>query len=459
MRLIDDDDWTPEPGTILEWSPSAATLAAAAAAPAHPVGPSFLQRDHISAVLVQRADGRIHRGYTCSTVHVDESLDTDRMTVAITEFLGAHEGMRSSFRMGDDGQPIRFVVDTGDVSLVVTPSEDTDPLAHIDRRLPTEAVFDAFPGCAFGAVSRPGSFDLYFGIDHAYGDGASQVLGLVEILARYRGDTSSPLVTTHGSHIDHTTAEYARAAQVTPDSESVTQWRHVLTGSGGRIPVFPLPLGLENDEPQPVWFAEAELADAAGTDRLVALAKQHGTGLTGVLHTALAIAGRLLDDREWYATATVLSSRSGEHMASQGWYVNFAPLGFPVPSTDFVEVLEQAGPAVEAMKRASADPVHAALGILLVQGVIDPSVVVSPQMVNLLDFRWFPTAPNTRDLVVFTGEGRTRNASMWAWRTADGLRIGTQYPGNPVAQESVTRFFATVRDIIAAAVTLESEVA
>nr|WP_261977753.1 hypothetical protein [Gordonia sp. NB41Y] len=111
------------------------------------------------------------------------------------------------------------------------------------------------------------------------------------------------------------------------------------------------------------------------------------------------------------------------------------------------------------MKRASADPVHAVLGILLMQGVIDPSVVVSPQMVNLLDFRWFPTAPNTRDLVVFTGEGRTRNASMWAWRTADGLHIGTQYPGNPVAQESVTRFFATVRDVIATAVALEGEVA
>ncbi|MFT4127139.1 MAG: condensation domain-containing protein [Gordonia sp. (in: high G+C Gram-positive bacteria)] len=449
MSLIAAADWSPAPGRILEWRPTESTLAAAAAAPPHPVGPSFLQRDHINGVLAQRAQGREHRGFTCSALTVDEDLDESRMTQAITGFLCAHEGLRSSFTIAD-GQIVRYVLAAADIGLAVVPAPETDAHAHLARRLPEDAVFDAFPGIAVGVITRPGSFDLYLGVDHAFGDGGSQVLGPAEIIARYRGETS-PITGPHGSHIDYTASEYETAATVSAASEPVSIWREVLTAAGGTIPAFPLPLGVD-DEPQPVAIKRAELADPTATAALGRLAAAHGTSLIAVVHAALALTERELAGREWYSTATVLSTRKAEHQYSQGWYCNFAPIGFRIVGNDFACVVDDAARALAQAKSAAQIPVHAALGVLLAEGSIDPAVVASPQMVTYLDLGWFPVPENTRDLAVFTGEGRTRNASLWISRDRRGLSIATQHPDNPTAAAAVGRHFDTVRTVLAAAV-------
>lgn len=456
MRLGSAQQWNPRPGRIVQWEPAERTIIAAERAAPHPVGPSFLQRDHIFSSLAHRAAGREHRGFTCSTMHVRTELDESRMTAALTDFLNAHEGLRSSFRV--DGTTItRYVVDPGDIELCSSVSEESDPHTHLAQRLPVTAVFDALPGCAFGAVTRRGSFDLYYAIDHAYGDGASQVLGLLEILARYRGEHDHPLVATdHGSYLDYVADEYIRAAQVDETSPGVVEWRRVLSRSGGVIPAFPLSLGLSSDEsgpvPQDVVIHDAELADATATESLSALAKEHRTSISAVIYAALGVAQRRLSGSDWYATASVVSTRGQrEHSRSQGWYCNFAPVGFEVAGDDFGAVIDAAADALARAKSAADDPVHASLGVLLAEGAIDPSVVTSPQMVTYLDFRWFPTPSQASDLLVFTGEGRTRNASVWIGRNADGLRIGTQRPDNLTAAESVSRYFATVRGVLAEA--------
>ena len=453
MRIIAAADWTPKPGHIVDWVPTPRTLHSAATAPAHPVGPSFLQGDHIASVLAQRGEGRVHRGYTCSVVTVDSDLDIDSMTRALTEFLDAHEGLRSSFRVVDQNV-IRYVVPAEDVELMAVDVESVDPIAHLDQRLPTDAVFDAFPGCVFGAVVRPNSFDLYFGVDHAFGDGSSQVLGTLEILARYGQETTHPTVArTHGSYVDYARAEHNRAATVTADSTTVRLWESALSAAGGAIPRFPLPLGLDNDEPQPVGTASVQLADAATAEQLSDLAKSHGAGLSAALFAAIAITERMLSGRDRYTVATVLSTRGrGEHLLSQGWYCNFAPVAFDIAGDSIDEVIPAAADALAAAKAAAADPVHAAMGILIGSGVIDPSVVTSPQMVTYMDFRWFPAPSGAHDLAVFTGQGRTRNASLWLSRDENGLYVGSQIPDNPIAAESVSRYFYTLRQVISSAV-------
>lgn len=461
MRLGAAREWTPAAGHVVCWAPSERSLAAAAAAPPHPVGPSFLQQDHISATLRHREAGREHRGFTCSVVTVHDDLDTERMTTALTEFVRAHEGLRSSFRL--DGSAVtRYVVDVADVEFTASVLGEIDPHQLLAQHLPYAAVFDSWPGCAFGAVARPGSFDLYYGIDHAYGDGASQILGIAEILARYRGSLDNPLVTdAHDSFLDHVAAEAARAAQISPLSPGVTEWRRVLGRSGGTIPAFPLPLGLDSDAcgviPQPVYIHGDDLADGETTGRLAALATAHHTSMTAVIYAALGLAQRAVTGAEWYATATVVSTRrADEYAGSQGWFCNFTPFGFEVTGDTLADVLDDAAAALARSRTAADDPVHAALGVLLAEGAIDPAVVASPQMVTYLDLRWFPAPPATSDLLVFTGEGRTGNASLWITRDDDGLRITTQRPDNPVAADSVSRWFRTLRDILAAAVAADT---
>lgn len=463
MKVIAVADWHPAPGTIIEWTPTPATVAAAASAPRHPVGPSFLQRDHISAVAAARAAGRTHRAYTCAAVTVGGPLDIDAMNSALTEFIRAHEGLRCTFRVDPTvpGDIARHVVPASAIVLKGRQASDasSDISAHLDLRLPDTAVFDAFPGVTFGAVARADSFDLYFAMDHAFGDGSSQILGLAEIISRYRNPVSGWLAAgaegsaEHGSHVEHTAAEFGRAGALTVSSPAVENWRDALGRTGGSIPAFPLPLGID-DDPQPVAIQCEPLVDAARADVLSEHARTVGTSLAAVVYAGLALTEREVAGREVYSTATVLATRSAQHVLSQGWYCNFAPIAFPIDGTTLDDVLPSAAASLARAKELSADPVHGALGVLIGAGELDPSVVASPQMVTFIDFRWFPLQEELRDAVLFTGEGRTRNASVWITRDHDGLRINTQRPDNAVASASVTRYFATLRGILTQAADL-----
>ncbi|MFT4042563.1 MAG: condensation domain-containing protein [Gordonia sp. (in: high G+C Gram-positive bacteria)] len=450
MRLAAADQWRPQPGTLIDWTPTASTLAAAAQAPPHPTGPSFLQRDHILGVLAARAAGNTHRGYTCAAVTVDEDLDVTRMSRALTDFIRAHDNLRSRFRV--EGTSIhRYLVSAEAIELAPTPGPpNTAPLDHLHHRLPHTAVFDAFPAVTFGAVTRPGSFDLYYAMDHAFGDGSAQILGLTEIIARYRGTIDELLNGTEpAGHLAYVDAEYARAAAMTTDDHAVGVWRNALTATGGVQP-FPLPLGVD-DGPAPVHIHSGNIADSAATDRLAQLARATGAGFTAALHAALAATDKRLAGRDTYCTATVLSTRgTGEYRWSQGWFCNFAPIKFAVDGHRITDLLPAAAEAVEAARQITHDPVHGALGVLMASGDLDPSAMAgSPQMVNYLDLRWFPPPADTRDLIVFTGEGRTRNASMWITRDHDGLHLALQRPDNRIAAQSVSRYIAALRETIA----------
>ncbi len=432
---------------MFEWVPTEATVAAGRAARAHPVGPSFLQRDHIVAVRAQRAAGDEHRAFTCATVPVDGVLDLDRMTTALNGFLRDHDGWRSTFRF-DGEDVVRGVVDADDIELIphLLPA-GTDTIEHVHDRLPATAVFDVFPAVAFGAVANDHSFDFYFAIDHAFGDASSQAIGLAEILSRYHGD-DGPRPVPGASHLEHTVAEYTDAAALTAESASVQRWESILGGRNPALPPFPLDLGIIDGRPDPVRIDQVRIADAAHTERLGAWAKESGAGLSALVFAALGIAERRLVGRESYLTATVLSTRTGDHLAAQGWYINFVPVAFDVPSDDPAEVLGHAARGLAVAKEMSADPVHGALAVLIGKGVLDPSVIANPQMVSYLDFRWFPAADRLREALIFTGEGVTDHASIWISRTDDGLFAATQRPDNPIAESSIAKYFGVLGDVL-----------
>lgn len=453
MRIVARREWTPRGGHVIDWVADEHTVAAATIAAAgepHPVGPSFLQRDHITAVAATRASGRTHRAYTCAAVTVAGTLDEPRMTLALNGFLRDHHGLRSTFRTSGN-EITRHVVDAQDIALRAHHRDiaDHEIAGHVDMRLSSEAVFDSFPGVIFGAIVRDDSSDLYFGIDHAFGDGSSQVIGLAEILARYGGQD----VPVAGSHIDYVAAEFAAATQVRPTSPELDEWVEALRPTGGRLPAFALDLGLDDGEPQPVRIRRAQLADADDAEAIAHAASAAGTGFTAAVYAALAVTDRHLSGRDSYCTATVLSTRSAEHTSSQGWYCTFAPVAFDVRGADAVDVLADAADGLARARRLARTPAHAALRHLIAARRLDPAVLASPQMVSYLDFRWFPGQRELADAVLFTGEGRTRNASLWISRDHDGLWIATQCPDNPVARESVTRYFDTLRATLATMVT------
>lgn len=451
MRIIDARDWVPE-GTVTTWLPSAAMKDEATTAQDDPTPASFLQSDHVRGVLAARGQGRTHHAYTCSVATLPGVPDAVRMTRAVNAFVAAHEGLRSGLSVAGDApqEPIeRRTLPAAAVDLVATdvPGVPTDAITEL---LASTAVFDHVPALVVATVAREdaASFDLLFALDHASGDGLSQMTGILELIERYDGATPD----TTPSFLDYVRDEYARAATVHDDSPGVRAWRDMFALTDGRVPGFPLPTGVVDGVPQPAvgWASDGILADRDTTARLRDLARAHQVSFSTVLYAALGVAHARLTGQDRYATVVVAATRGRTYAHSQGWFCNFTPLSFPVAAGGVAAVLPDAAAGQARMKEALDEPVHASLGHLIGTGQVDASVMGSPQMVTYLDLGWFDE-PADADVRLFTGVGRTANANLWISRNDAGLGLSCQAPDNPTARESVRTYVATLREVLAEA--------
>ncbi|MCP2264239.1 condensation domain-containing protein [Promicromonospora thailandica] len=461
--------WTTAPGQVLHVRPTAPALAAAASAPVDPGPPSFLQGDHLRAYAARRAAGGVHRAWTGTATHLDGPFDGPALARALTRFVRRHEGLRTWFDV-DAGDPVRHLVPADAVAFetVEVPAFSPTPGLPWDEWLTTHltATFDAacrpdsWAPFALGVVVTDDGLGLFWGCDHAFTDGASQLMVLSEIEELYQaelGGDAPDEPTTAGSFLDHARAEHALAAATPPDAPEIQAWSGAVTTHGGRLPRFALDLGLPPGETAPVRIRSADLLDADGLARLEALAAEHGARFTGAVFAGIALTdARLTGAADWFGV-TVVGSRGPGFETAQGWLCNFAPVTFPVSEggtpASFGAVLPVADAAFRRARAVAAVPVHAALGVMLAGGVLDPASLGSPQLISYLDLRRFPGAgrPAYANGLHFTGEGRTANASLWVNRDHERLYVVMQTPDVPSAQAAADRYVAELRATFAAA--------
>lgn len=477
--------WTARPGQVLHLRPTEESLAAAASAPVDPGPPSFLQGDHLRAYAARRASGGRHRAWTGTATHLDGTFDAAALARALTRLVRRHEGLRTWFDVDAcvaGGAPVRHLVPAEEVGFEVLDVPAFSPVPGLpwDEWVTTHltATFDAacrpdsWAPFALGALVRDDGFSLFWGCDHAFTDGASQLMVLSEIEELYaeelsagpsdsRGSSPSgpdPVPATAGSFLDHARAEHALAAATGPDAPEIQAWVDAVTAHDGRLPRFALDLGLEPGETAPVKIRSATLLDADGLARLDELAAAHGARSTGAVFAGIALTdARLTGATDWFGV-TVVGSRGPGFETSQGWLCNFAPVTFPVADggvpASFTDVLPVANAAFRRARKVAAVPVHAALGVMLADGVLDPASLGSPQLISYLDLRRFPGVgrPAYDRGLHFTGEGRTANASLWVNRDHERLYLVMQTPDTPAAQAAADRYIAELTVTFAAAV-------
>jgi hypothetical protein len=467
--------WATRPGQVLHVRPTAHARTAAASAPVDAGPPSFLQGDHLRAFVTRRAaDGR-HRAWTGTATHLDGTLDGSALARALTRLVRRHEGLRTWFDVDactDGGAPVRHLVPAEVVGfeVVEVPAFSPGPgrswddwvTTHLTETFDAACRPDSWAPFALGAVAADDGFGLFWGCDHAFTDGASQLMVLSEIeelyaeeLVRGPGDSRGsslsrpdPAPGTAGSFLDHATAEHALAAATPADAPEIRAWADAVTAHDGRLPTFALDLGLAPGETAPVRIRSATLLDANGVARLDELAEAHGARFTGAVFAGIALTdARLTGAADWFGV-TVVGTRGPGFETAQGWLCNFAPVTFPVAHggapASFTDVLPAANTAFGQARKVAAVPVHAALGVMLADGVLDPASLGSPQLISYLDLRRFPGVgrPAYDRGLHFTGEGRTANASLWVNRDHDRLYLVTQTPDTPAAQAAVDRYVA-----------------
>lgn len=496
MKLIPQPTWHPRAGTEIRWQPTTRVAQAAASAPA--AGPpSFLQQDHLGAYAGRPDDAGAYNAWTAVTTRLDGTLDVATMTAAFADFIAAHEGLRTYFVPAGDGVSFEcLLVSAEALGLVADPEyaahdgiedevdddEAGDDDADATSGAPVKPAFEAveigptprgddtrrhlveytqqtvqpfsYPGWVFSAITHDDSFTLYWAADHAFTDGASQAFVLSEIADRYErllGHDAPQPIASAGIRA-YVTAEQERAATVGPEHPAVIAWAELFDACDGRVPRFPLDLGLADGESAPVKALSVPMLSAQEAAAFDAAAKAAGGRASSAVIAAVAATDQALAGITTYAGTTVLSTRHyGDFATTQGWCCTFAPIVFDLDGAQGVaEILPLAHVAFNRARAVAEVPAHAALGQLMASGRLRPEAITSPNMLSYLDLRWVPGAGRQADLRAehFTGEGRTANGSMWINRDADGLYIAMQSPDTPEAQEAVGRYLTHLRSLI-----------
>lgn len=461
MKITSIDSWTPAPGRALRWTPTAGCAAAALAAPdvAGPIG--FLAENHIRGSHAARLAGHPHSAYLGSGIEIPGDLDTAAMTQALEVFVARHPVLRLWFEIDSD-RVSGHLVDHADIgfrcvedSALRTSEQVTD---HLRTRFAAEASAQSFPGFAFGAIVAPDRFALFLGCDHAVSDGVSQALALDEIVEIYReivaGERSRDAIDTdpRGGYLEYVALEAALTEAQSPGTEQTRGWQDLFARHGFRMPRFPLDLGLAPGESAPVAPFAVSILDGDELDSFeTACAAAGGKFIDGV-YAAVAITDHELGGADDYFGMTVLNTRAvaPKFATAQGWFCSFAPVEFRVAGADnFSDLLPAAQVGRRRAKELGSVPTAAALAGLAAAGATPQDVVAVPNMLSYIDFRWFPgdARPEYQDAALFTGEGRTANASMWINRDRDELYIGSQTPGTPFAQQQIHRYFRHLRGV------------
>lgn len=452
MIITAMDWWTPDGGTLLEWHPQprAAQLAAQAPDAAGPL--SFLQENHLRSTHAARQSGSEHKAYLGSATDIDGDLDQAALTKALETFVARHDGLRTWFRFdGNDVTRLRVEDEAIDFEVRVA-GDFTEPQefrGYIHGRFGSEATAMSWPGFAFGAISRSGGFTIYYGCDHALSDGASQALALAEIAELYHAEVGGRPVEAFassptGSFLDYARMENELAQSFSAESPEVVEWLDIFRSNGGVMPGFPLDMGLLPGETAPVRPIELNLLDADGIAAFDRVCKASGASFLSGIYAAVAITEYELAARADYFGISVLATRLvADFGLSQGWFCNFAPVAFGVSGAgSFTELLPAALAGYNRAKRLAVVPAQSVIGALLSSGAALEDVTASPNLLSYIDFRRFPGDGHTAydRGVLFTGEGRTANASMWFNRDHDRLYLGSQTPDTTLAQLQVKRY-------------------
>ncbi|MBE7160742.1 MAG: peptide synthase [Williamsia herbipolensis] len=468
--------WTPARGAIVAVTPTAAALAAARTAPAHPTPPSLLQEGHLHGTAAVARRGGRHAVYLAAATEIDGSFDASALAEALRRFVIRHDGLRCWFDV-TDGVVTRHLVAPDDVAFTVSRVADVDDFGwvrggpelpgRVGARRFTEFVDTEFgqhasaldwPGFRVGAVVRDGGFTLFWFCDHALTDGVSQAMVLAEMADLYvsarDGTEPGPFSTAPpGSALAYAEAERSRAEQHGEGSPGLARWMDALRAHGRRMPHCAVDLGLAPGETAPVRGIRFDVLDTAGAQRFADVCRAHGAGVTAGIVAAVATVDHETTGASSWFGITALGDRdlAGVHLA-QGWFCRFAPVSVDLTGTrTFTDVVERAAAACARGVEASYVPVGTVMAALVADGADPTEAMVTPQLLSYLDFRRFPlagTAAYDRGMQT-TGEGRTANASLWVNRDEHGMYLGTQTPDTPIAQERLAPYHRRLRDVFA----------
>lgn len=277
---------------------------------------------------------------------------------------------------------------------------------------------------------------VVIGADHAHVD-AWSLLALVRDLTAVLDDLRAgrepgARLPPAADFADHTRALAARGATPAP---VVERWHQIITGGGGVMPTFPLPLGRLDPPPEQVVVVH-DVFDPDEVETFQAWAHERGTRMLPVAVSVLVGVTAHLSGQPLRAVLPVHSRYEARWHDAVGWFITNS-------------VLECDDPELGACTRAVAEAIelgsHPLSDIMRRYG----GMPQGPGMFALswLDNRRLPiSVPAATAAQHVSARIRTDGVMVWFVVNHDGLHLRCRYPDTPIARANVEAWLSAVQE-------------
>ncbi|MEU9476524.1 condensation domain-containing protein [Streptomyces sp. NPDC048191] len=454
MRISDIQRCEVRPGQLVEWTISPATIAAAAALPPDPRPPAYIQESHIRTARSVREDGLFVPTWLGTAFDLPGRADLDALERALRGWTLRHETLRSGFRWaGDDMQ--RFTLDEEEVSLhreVIGDFADAGALIrYLQDRFDAAADALGWPNLIYAAVVREDCTSVYMAFDHTNVDAYSIHRIPDEIHELYTaGVTGRPVSgPSVASYVDFCEQERANADGIDDTHAIVARWREFISRCDGRLPEFPVDLGLRPGGALPAQKLVCEpLVDADAAAAFEAHCRPYGGSLVGIL-AATSLIVHELGGQPVYRTVVPFHTRlKSEWSDSVGWYVGGAPIEVPA-ARDFDSALDMVRAELRANRSLARIPLARVLRLLGAD--FRPTSPDMYSIISYVDARLIPGAPHWDQRKAYGLIRVSYGDQVCAWvnRLHEGLWFACRYPDTDVAYKNVRLYAEGLRDLIA----------
>jgi 2-O-sulfo trehalose long-chain-acyltransferase len=447
------DDWVPEPGRIVSWQASPASLEKARQAPVSDVPLSAMQEAHLCGFSRYAARGLDYARLVIGCGDEPGRCDLRTMGYVINSHLRRHKTYHSWFEYQDAEHIVRHTIgDPADIEFVPIGHEEMtrSEWRQFVLSTPDPLQWDCF---RFGVIQRAKHFTLFSIVDHVHCD-PTIISGLFnEIVLNYRTLVRGAALAQRlppASHDDFCTREKQHVAALTVDSPEVRKWIEFAENNGGTLPDFPLPLG-DLSLPTGGDLVVERLMDQKQTAEFESLCIGAGARFSGGLFACVALAQyELTGTRTYYGLAPVDKRRSLAEFSTMGWFTGVVPFTVPVNPTSF----EETARAAQASFDSNLDLANVSFNDVLKLAPWLRAWGPNCTMVNYMDAGLPPlsatVASHMKDanVKIYCDPRDPAHLYISVIRLFDEVSMWVNFQNNPTARNSVTRYLSAIKSAL-----------
>jgi hypothetical protein len=444
------DEWAPDPGSVVCWHPSPASLAKVRQAPVSAVPASHQQARHLRNFSDHASRGVDMSRLCIGSWEMPGQCDIRVLTYVINAHLRRHDTYHSWFEFADGDRILRHTLrKPADIQCVPIKHGEMTPedfREHIVST-PSPLEWDCF---RFAIIQRADHFTFCFSIDHLYID--AQFLGAMrmELYLMYTSllaGGAPPSLPAAGSYEKYCIQQHEYTSALTLDSPQVRAWVDFFEQNDGTLPDCPASLG---DGSGPCDLMFVRLMDERQTADFESACIAAGARFSGGVFASAALAQYELTGAETYYGLVACDTRSTRaEFLTIGWFTGFVPITIPVSSSSFAAAVRAAQQSFDSGKALANVPFSRVLELApwlrMPQGRVpllfhlDAS---SPPLSTIVKSEW-----GGSNIRVHHDGGVPARFDLRVNRYEKETHAMVFFPDNPVARESVTRYIETLKSI------------